>query len=132
MANASDTCWQGSFYNSSLTWSDTEEKRNNQATQLHLLETGHKEGKQGSSQPGSTQQPCAMVLGGPGNYCHLDPRRGCAWKEVSGTWLQLNWCSRPQLRLQLQLRPLPRDSSQINALSLTLSGFSSSPGSQAG
>lgn len=57
------------------------------------------------------------------NYRHLEQGRGHAQKEVSGTLLLLNWCSWSQLCLQLQLRPLPWDSSHINAPSLNLSGF---------
>lgn len=64
-----------------------------------------------------------MVLGNTVNYCHLKQGRGHAQKEVSGTLLLLNWCSWSQLCLQLQLRPLPWDSSHINAPSLNLSGF---------
>lgn len=64
-----------------------------------------------------------MVLGNMVNYRHLEQGRGHAQKEVSGTLLLLNWCSWSQLCLQLQLRPLPWDSSHINAPSLNLSGF---------
>lgn len=62
MANATDTHWQGSFYNSSLTWSDTEEKRSKQATQLHLLETGHMEAGRAKRAPVNLGQHNSTVL----------------------------------------------------------------------